>query len=420
MRMPNEPRANRDEARAIDGSTAFEGGVDQRPLARALRGTKSRSKRPPTNSEEQLALISSINTLGFWSWTAASDRVWVSRHARRILGLQEHGQLTRESLLAAVHPSDRASVVRAVSAPVCADSPVEMELRIVGRRSEIRWISIKACAYFDAAGEIRKVAGCVLDEGQRKRAEATSLKQQQQITHLTRVAMLGELSGALAHELQQPLTAILCNAQAAQIIAAKPRVNLGALHEILSDIVSDDKHAGQIIQHLRSLLMRGEMQFRVVEIGDLLGEVLTLANSTLSERNVRLEHHIDRRIPAVCGARVELQQVLLNLILNACESMSNNAAGDRRIQVIAALDEDGCTVRTSVLDCGGGIDAEQLERVFDPFFTTKERGLGLGLAVCQSIIAAHKGRLWATNNSDRGAAFHFTLPASRSMNRETE
>ena len=171
----------------------------------------------------------------------------------------------------------------------------------------------------------------------------------------------------------------MCNAQAAQIIAAKPQVDVEMLREILSDIVSDDKHAGQIIQHLRSLLMRGEMQFQAVEIGDLLSTVLTLANSTLTERNVRLEAHIDGSIPAVSGDRVELQQVLLNLILNACESMSNNAASDRRIQVIAALDDDRRTVRTSVLDCGSGIDAEQLERVFDPFFTTKKRGLGLGL-----------------------------------------
>jgi len=421
MGMASEALASRDSAGTIDGA-GLEIGVDPRRVPRGLRGTKTRSKRSPTNTKEQLALISSINTLGFWSWTAAAGRVWADAHARRILGFEEHRKLTRETLLAAVHPSDRAAVVYALRAPARPDNMVEMELRVVGRGTEIRWITVRACAYFNAGGAIRKVAGYVLDEGQRKRAEATSLKQQQQITHLTRVAMLGELSGALAHELQQPLTAILCNAQAAQIIAAKPHANVEALREILSDIVNDDKHAGQIIQHLRSLLMRGEMQFQVVEIGDLLRDVLTLANSTLSERNVRLEKHIDRDISAVCGDRVEIQQVLLNLILNACESMSNNAVSDRRIQIIVALGEDRRTIRTSVLDCGGGIDAEQLERVFDPFFTTKKRGLGLGLAVCQSIIAAHKGRLWATNNSDRGAAFHFTLPVSRerSMNRERE
>jgi C4-dicarboxylate-specific signal transduction histidine kinase len=413
MREMNEARASRAEAGAIGGSTGLKGGADRRPVVRAPLVTKARSTRSPTSSKEQLELLSSINTLGFWSWTAASDRVCASRHTRRILGFEKHEKLTRESLLAAVHPSDRAAVVDALSAPTRPGEIVEMELRVVGRNAEIGWITVKACAYFDAAGTVRKVAGYVLDEGQRKRAEATSLKQQQQITHLTRVAMLGELSGALAHELQQPLTAILCNAQAAQIIAAKPQANVGALQEILSDIVNDDKHAGQIIQHLRSLLMRGEMQFQAVNIGDLLRGVLTLANSTLCERNVRLETHIDQSIPQVSGDRVELQQVLLNLILNACESMSNNATSDRRIQVIAALDDDRRTVRTTVLDRGGGIDAEQLERVFDPFFTTKKRGLGLGLAVCRSIIAAHKGRLWATNNSDRGAAFHFTLPVSR-------
>jgi C4-dicarboxylate-specific signal transduction histidine kinase len=413
MRAVNEVRAGRPEAGGIGGSTGLKGGSDRRPVVRAPLVSKVRSKRSPASSKEQLELISSINTLGFWSWTAASDRVWASRHARRILGFEKHEKLTRESLLAAVHPADRAAVVDALSAPARPDKIVEMELRVIGRSAEIGWITVKACAYFDAAGRVRKVAGYVLDEGQRKRAEATSLKQQQQITHLTRVAMLGELSGALAHELQQPLTAILCNAQAAQIIAAKPQANVEALREILSDIVNDDKHAGQIIQHLRSLLMRGEMQFQALDIGDLLRGVLTLANSTLCERNVRLETHIAQSIPLVSGDRVELQQVLLNLILNACESMSNNAANDRCIQVVAVLDDDRCTVRTTVLDCGGGIDAKQLERIFDPFFTTKKRGLGLGLAVCQSIIAAHKGRLWATNNSDRGAAFHFTLPVSR-------
>ncbi len=422
MGMANKALVSRDRAGVIDGDAAIENGVEVRPVARALRGTKTRARRSPANMEEQLALISSIDTLGFWNWTAVTDRVWADAHARQILGFEAEEKLTRESLLAAVHPADRVAVVHALSAAARPDNMVEMELRVVGRGAEIRWIKVKACAYFNAAGAVRKVVGYVLDEGQRKSAEAASLKQQQQITHLTRVAMLGELSGALAHELQQPLTAILCNAQAAQMMAAKPQVNLEALREILGDIVNDDKHAGQIIQHLRSLLMRGEMQFQVMEIGDLLRDVLTLANGTLSERNVRLETHIDQSIPAVCGDRVEIQQVLLNLILNACESMSNNAVNERRIQVIAAPDEDGCVVRTSVLDCGGGIDSEQLERVFDPFFTTKKRGLGLGLAVCQSIIAAHKGRLWATNNSDRGAAFHFTLPVSRerTMNRESE
>lgn len=387
---------------------------DTAPLGGARRKAKGRSRRSIAKSQEKLALISSITTLGFWSWNAATDRIWASTRTRRILGFDEHIELTRESLLAALHPADRAAVLRTIMASETSDSDggLEMELRVVGPVGEIRWIKVRARAYCDEMGAPRRVAGYVLDDGQRKRAEAASLTQQQQINHLTRVAMLGELSGALAHELQQPLTAIMCNAQAAQILAAKPQVNLDALREILTDIVNDDKHAGQIIQHLRSLLIRGEMQFQVVEIHDLLRGVLTLAHGRLIESHIRLDSHIDPRLPFICGDRVELQQVLLNLILNACESMSNNAIGDRRIEIRAVLDADAHVVRTSVLDRGGGIDSGQLERVFDPFFTTKKRGLGLGLAVCRSIIAAHNGRLWATNNSDCGAGFHFTIPIS--------
>jgi C4-dicarboxylate-specific signal transduction histidine kinase len=289
---------------------------------------------------------------------------------------------------------------------------MEMELRVVGRGSESRWITAKARTHLDAKGNVLRVTGYLVDDSPHRRAAAELRKQRQQLTHLTRVAVLGELSGALAHELQQPLTSILCNAQAAQYLLAKERLNVEALGEILLDIVSDDKHAAQIIQRLRALLMRGETQFHRVEINDLLRDVVAIARNILTARNVQLNTRIDEKIPAVPGDRIELQQVLLNLVLNACESMSGNAPRDRRIDIVAALDSDDGAVRISVMDWGRGIDADQLERVFDPFFTTKEDGLGLGLSICHSIIDAHRGRLWATNRSERGAAFHFTVPVA--------
>jgi two-component system sensor kinase FixL len=222
--------------------------------------------------------------------------------------------------------------------------------------------------------------------------------------------LLGELSGALAHELQQPLTAILCNANTAQLLTKKAAFSLEELQEILQEIVNDDKNAGQIIQRLRALLVRGETQFDLVEVPELLADVLVLARGTLRERNIRVNTRVEEEIPTVKGDRVELQQVLLNLVLNACDAMSDNPARDRRMEVVVDLSDDSNAVRISVLDCGNGIDAEQLERVFEPFYTTKVGGLGLGLAISHSIITAHGGRLWATNRSDRGAAFHFTLP----------
>jgi two-component system sensor kinase FixL len=259
-------------------------------------------------------------------------------------------------------------------------------------------------------GMILRVVGCVVDDTPRKRAEAESLEQQRQIAHLTRVAMMGELSGTLAHELQQPLTAILANAQAGQLLAAKEHLDVEELREIFREIIRDDKHAGEVIHHLRSHLIRGEMQLAGLDLRGLLREVLTLARGTLTEQNVQLDAHIDDGIPAVRGGRVEIQQLLLNLILNACEAMSENAAEARRIEIVAVLDQAGGFVRTSVLDCGRGIGHEPAERIFEPFFTTKKGGLGLGLAVCRSIIAAHKGRLWAADRAESGAAFHFTLP----------
>jgi signal transduction histidine kinase len=361
-------------------------------------------------SQERLALISSIASLGFWSWDAATDRVWASRHARSILALDHEAALTGASLIAAIHPEDRPDVLRIINSSGPPIDTMEMELRVVGGGSEIRFVTAKACAYRDAKKAVNRVVGYVVDDGQRKRSAAELLKMQHKLKHLARVAMLGELSGALAHELQQPLTAILCNANAAQLLSKKDKLDVAELQEILQEIVSDDKNAGQIIQRLRALLLRGETQLQHLEFSDLLGDVLALARGKLRERNVQVNTRVDRDLPEILGDRVELQQVLLNLLLNASESMNENPARDRRIEVVVALADDEGAVRISVLDCGKGIDADQLERVFDPFYSTKDGGLGLGLAISHSIVTAHGGRLWALNRPDRGAAFHFTLP----------
>jgi C4-dicarboxylate-specific signal transduction histidine kinase len=381
-------------------------------LSFGRRHRRSSAEKLVTENQERLALISSMTSVGFWSWDTATDAVWASPQTRTILGLDKHAPLVREVLLATIHSVDRAAVLQAISGSTAPGDTAEMELRVMGQASEIRWITMKACAYRDAKGAVARVAGCVLDNGQRNRASAELLILQRKLTHLARVALLGELSAALAHELQQPLTAILCNAQAAQMMVAKEQLDVAELREILQEIVNDDKNAGQIIQRLRALLIRGEMQLQLVEISDLIHNALTLARGTFKERNVQVNTRIDKGLPTVRGDSVELQQVLLNLVLNASESMSDNPARDRRLEIVAALDSDHGAVLTSVLDCGRGIEVDQLDRVFDPFFTTKEGGLGLGLAISHSIIAAHKGRLWATNRSDRGAAFHFTLPVT--------
>jgi PAS domain S-box-containing protein len=367
------------------------------------------AERLVAENQEQLALISSMSSFGFWSWDAATDKVWASRQSRSILALAENEPLTAEALLSAIHPEDRPAVLKAMDLS-SRPNTVEMELRVAAADGDTRWITVKASSYYGPNGTVNRVAGYVVDDSPRKRTALDLLKLQEKLTHLSRVALLGELSGALAHELQQPLTAILCNANTAQLLTKTAGFNLEELQEILQEIVNDDKNAGQIIQRLRALLMRGETQFDLVEVPELLADVMVLARGTLRERNIQVNSRIEEVVPAVKGDRVELQQVLLNLVLNACDAMSDNPARDRRMEVVVDLSDESHSVQISVLDCGKGIDEEHLERVFEPFFTTKAAGLGLGLAISHSIITAHGGQLWATNRSDRGAAFHFTLP----------
>jgi signal transduction histidine kinase len=240
-----------------------------------------------------------------------------------------------------------------------------------------------------------------------RRAELEAKEQRQQLTHLTRVALLGQLSGALAHELNQPLTAILSNAQAALHFLAKGRVDVEELREILADIVAEDQRAGEVIHRLRALFKRGETQFQPLDANDLVREALELARSDLAARDIDVAVEFSPSLPRVRGDRVQLKQVLLNLLVNACEAMS--AAGGRELTIrTEAL--IGGEVQVSVADRGPGIPPDTLPRLFEPFFTTKTQGLGLGLSISRSIITAHGGRLWGANNAERGATFFTVLP----------
>jgi PAS domain S-box-containing protein len=245
----------------------------------------------------------------------------------------------------------------------------------------------------------------------RKRAEVEGQQQRAELAHLSRVTLLGELSGSLAHELNQPLTAILSNAQAAKRFLAQDNVDLDEVRDILTDIVDQDKRAGEVIHRLRLLLKKGEVQQQPLDVNNAVQEVLKLIRGDLINQGVTMRTKLAPALPTVKGDRVQLQQVLLNLVMNACDGMNGNASADRQMVVCTEL-SNGEGVRFSVSDRGAGIAPEKLEQVFEPFFTTKTHGLGLGLSVCRSIITAHGGKLWAANNPERGVTFHFTLPVN--------
>jgi C4-dicarboxylate-specific signal transduction histidine kinase len=242
-----------------------------------------------------------------------------------------------------------------------------------------------------------------------KQAITQAREQRQQLAHLGRAAVLGELSGAFAHELAQPLTSILGNAEAALQLLPPDMPGLRDIQDMLRDIIKDDVRAAEVIRRLRSMLARGEIQRRPVDLNQVVRDVLALARSDLITRNVSVIMQLDPQAGLVLADPVQLQQVLLNLIVNACEAMSASAPGERRLTINTRPVEDGRAIECAVSDCGHGISAADLERIFQPFVTTKKQGLGLGLAICRSIVEAHGGRLWAENApGERGAIFHFT------------
>jgi C4-dicarboxylate-specific signal transduction histidine kinase len=247
----------------------------------------------------------------------------------------------------------------------------------------------------------------IRDVTDRKRAESMLQEQQRELAHLSRVAALGELSGALAHELNQPLAAILANARAAQRMIMS-QGNTTEIRDILEDIALDDMRAGEVISRLRSLLKKGDIQPRPVDLAEIVGEVLDLLHSDLIRRRVTVSTQLDPSLPPIMGDRVQLQQVLLNLIVNACDAMADQPPEDRRIIIAERLSARGA-VQLSVNDRGPGVAEQQLDQIFEPFVTTKEAGLGLGLAICRSIVIAHGGRLWAVNSAEGGATFILEL-----------
>jgi two-component system sensor kinase FixL len=251
----------------------------------------------------------------------------------------------------------------------------------------------------------------VVDITERRRVERATARQRDELAHLSRVAMLGELSGSLAHELNQPLTAILSNAQAAQRFLAQDPPRVDKLAEILTDIVKSDHRAGAVIQRLRSLLRKEEAQRHPLDINDVVEESMRLMRSDLLNRRVTVNTDLAKALPVLSGDRNQLQQVLLNLVMNGCDAMDGREA-DRRLLVRTQTTAHG-NVEVCVTDHGAGIPSVDLEHIFEPFVTTKSYGLGLGLAICRSIIVAHGGRLWATNNADQGATLHCELPPRR-------
>jgi C4-dicarboxylate-specific signal transduction histidine kinase len=245
----------------------------------------------------------------------------------------------------------------------------------------------------------------------RKRAELEAEAHRAEAAHAARGATLGELAAGLAHELNQPLAAILTNVQAGQRLLSSEPLRKELLSDIMNDIAADDIRAAEIIRRMRALLKKGQRDVQPLDLNQLTGDVLRLVASDAILRRVRVHASLEPDLPGIVGDRVQLQQVILNLVVNGLESMSAIVPGLRHLTIRTAQPNTDW-VEVTVLDTGPGISAEVLGRIYEPFFSTKPDGLGMGLSICRSIAEAHGGRLEAANNPAGGATFVFALPVA--------
>ena len=377
-------------------------------LVRELQATEAGLRE----SEERLSLAFDAADLGIWVRDLTRHEIWASDRWRKLFGFAPLERLEFDAILQRLHPDDREGVRQTMGRAVAGEGRYETEFRVMLLDGGTRWISSHGRVEFDGKGKPIRILGASRDFTDRKRTEQEAQILRQEIAHVGRVSMMGQLASALAHEINQPLGAILRNAEAAELFMQNTSPDLDEIRAILADIREDDQRASRVIERMRGLLKRHDLETRALEVGELVRDVADLVRVDASARHVKLGVDVPGDLPLVRGDRVHLQQVLLNLILNGMDALNGASPENRRVTVTARLDGTQ-TIEIEVSDAGHGIPADKFAHIFDPFFTTKPNGMGMGLPISRTIIEAHHGRLWAENNNGSGAAFRFTLPVEQ-------
>jgi PAS domain S-box-containing protein len=357
-------------------------------------------------SEQRFQEVCQISGEFIWEADASGMYTYASPSVTKILGFEPQelvGKMRLHSTLLGALERGLPSHSSLAYADRVAVRP------FVCKSGRVVHLETRAAAQLNELGELAGFRGADIDVTERLRAEQEIVQQRKELTHLSRVNLVSELSGSIAHELNQPLAAILSNAQAALRFLARGTLNLGEVVDILRDIVEADKRASEIMQGMRLLLKKGEIKDSFVDLNEVAQDVMRLMRSELLSIGIVPTVTLAPGLPRIKGDRIQLQQVALNIVVNGCDAMAHNQPHDRALSLRTEIAEDS-SVRFVVSDQGGGIPQDHLNKIFDPFFTTKPNGLGMGLAVCRRIISAHGGRINAVNGK-RGASVSFTVPA---------
>jgi PAS domain S-box-containing protein len=384
--------------------------TERKRAEEALRDSEEALRR----SEAYLAEAQSLSHTASVAYNETSVLYW-SDETYRIFGFDPRDGLpSLAAVRERIHPDDRERAVEQAGRAVSQKRDYKLEYRVVLPSGIIKYIELAAHPKFSASGELVEVVSTLIDVTERKRArdEQQKLRQlESDLAHVNRLSMMGELAASLAHEITQPIATARNNARAALNFLNKQAPDLSEVREALGCVVGDADRAGQIINRIREHIKKAPPRNDRFDVNEAIDEVIGLARSVIAENGVSAQTRLTEGLLAVQGDRVQLQQVILNLILNAVEAMGSVDGGAREL-LISTEQSETSGVLVAVYDSGPGIDPEHRERVFDAFYTTKSGGVGMGLSICRSIIGAHGGRLWADANQRRGAVFQFTLPSA--------
>jgi len=357
-------------------------------------------------SEAFLAEGQRLSRTGTFSWRVATDEITLSEELYRIFEVDPGVPVTLELIVTRVHPEDIRSVHNMMGRARAAVSDFEFEHRLKMPDQSVRYLHVVAHGSHDRDGQPEYI-GAVQDITERRLSEEALSKVRFELAHMTRVTSLGALTASIAHEINQPLSGISSNASAALRWIRREKPDLGEAVASLEQIIADSHRASDIITSLRAMFKKDTNERSPVDINDLIPTVLTIVRHDLQRKGVELKTVLKAELPAIAGDKVQLQQVLLNLVVNATEAM--HSVQHRVLTVQSELSKRDM-VHVSIKDTGTGVDPSDLDRIFKPLFTTKVHGMGFGLSICHSIIESHGGRIWVSTGVGGGSIFQFELP----------
>lgn len=372
---------------------------------------RRRAQEELRRSEAFLTEGERLSHTGSWGWKPLNDELTWSQGQFRILGCGAC-KPSLDLFWRRVHWEDRPRVRRAYERAAREKSDIATEFRVARRDGSIRFIRSVGHAVIDESGQLVEFIGTSMDITERKRAEDSLQQAKGELAHVARVASMGELTASIAHEVGQPLTGIVVNAQAGlRWLTAEP-ANLDKARETLERISRDGDRAAAVVTRIRAFFRKSPYRAEPLNIGETILEVTALFGSELRSKDVSLETHLADDLPIIVGDRVQLQQVILNLVVNAIEAMCGTD-GPRVLVLSSTKDRSVEGVVVRVRDSGPGLDLVNPKKLFEPFYTTKSEGMGMGLRICRSIVEAHGGRIRAISNAEKGATFEFTLPVGK-------